>query len=285
MTYLPQWLILEADISIELEVDEMMKRIKMFTAICLAVILTMPLTAHAANAPATSVNALAGVNITILDTTTPATSHGRRGNNSYFIAADGRTLGVMSGDDARIVRERVAVTDAGGNWLPPGNWPSLTGLEWSKWFADEFNRLRGLGSGSGAAPTIREDAILVQAALTQEQERQELIRLINSERQARGMHRLVVCEELMDFAQIRAQEGGRAGERPHTRPNGDFVYNELWTGALTARVAFDAWMNSPPHRGPMLGDGRWNRVETFGVGVADGGAIIILGAIRTRPSS
>ena len=263
----------------------MIRRMKVFTAIFMAAVFAMSVTAYAANITATSTNALAGVSITILDTTTPATSHGRRGNNSYFIAADGRTLGVMSGDDARIVRERVAVTDANGNWLPPGNWPTLTGLEWSHWFAAEFNRLRGLGDNSNAIVSVREETAVTQPALTQEQERQELIRLINAKRQARGMHRLVVCDDLMAFAQIRAQEGGRAGGRPHTRPNGDFVYNELWSGARTARRAFDGWMNSPPHRGPMLGDGRWNRIETFGVGVADGGAIIILGEIRIRPAS
>ena len=71
------------------------------------------------SAPGTNANTLAGVNITIMGTATPAISHGRQGNNSYFIAADGRVLGVASGDDARIVRDGVAVTDAGDNWLPP----------------------------------------------------------------------------------------------------------------------------------------------------------------------
>ena len=262
----------------------MMKRIKVFTAICLAIVFAMSITAHAANAPAVCTNALAGVNVNILDTTTPATAFDRRGSNGYFRAADHRILGVACADSVRTVMNNVAVTDANGNWLPPGNWPNLTGMEWSQWLAAEFNRLRGLGGESGAAPVVRVETVPAQAALTQEQERQELIRLINAERQARGMHRLVVCDELMDFAQIRAQEGGRAGGRPHTRPNGDFVHNELWSGARTARGAFDGWMSSPPHRGPMLGDGRWERVETFGVGVAEGGAIIILGEIRIRPA-
>jgi hypothetical protein len=228
---------------------------------------------------------LAGVNIHVLDMTTPAVTHGRRGDNSYFRAADGRILGVMCAYDARAVRDRGGVTDASGNWLPPGNWPTLTGLEWSQWLADEFNSLRGLGATSDTAATIREETVAAQAALTQEQERRELIRLVNAERQARGMHPLAVCDDLMDFAQIRAGEGGRAGGRPHTRPNGCFVYNELWSGALTGQGAFNRWMDSPPHRGPMLGEGRWDRIETFGVGVAERGAIIILGEIRIRPAS
>ena len=263
----------------------MIKRMKVFTAIFMAAVFAMSVTAYAANTPATNTNALASVNITILDSTTPATGNDFRGNNGYFRAADHRILGVACAASVRAVMNNVAVTDANGNWLPPGNWPTLTGMEWSHWLAGEFNRLRGLGDNGNAAVTIREQTPATpNAALTQEQERQELIRLINAERQARGMHRLVVCDDLMAFAQIRAQEGGRAGGRPHTRPNGDFVYNELWSGARTARRAFDGWMNSPPHRGPMLGDGRWNRVQTFGVGVADGGAIIILGAIRIRPA-
>ena len=257
----------------------MQRQISIVLAILLAAMLALPVTAHAAN----SENALSGVTINILDTTTPSVSHDRRGNNSYFRAADGRILGVMCADDARAVMNRVAVTDNPYRWLPPGHWPVLTGLEWSHWFADEFNRLRGLGNENSIV-TIREETIAAQNAMTWEQETQELIRLVNRERQARGMHPLEACPELMSFAQTRAQEGGRAGGSPHTRPSGDFVYNELWSGARTARGAFDSWMDSPPHRGPMLGDGRWERIETFGVGVAGRGAIIILGEIRIRPA-
>ena len=252
---------------------------KIISSLLAIVIAAMLATSVSASPPAATGNALTGVNITILDAVTPAVSHGRRGDNSYFTAADGRVLGVMSATDARTVMNRVGVIDPGGNWLPPGSWPALTGMEWSHWFAAEFNRLR-FGGSTQATVSVpqRFSPEWTQA------EHQELIRLINRERERAGMHRLEVCYDLMAFAQIRAREGGRAGGQPHTRPNGDFVYNELWSGARTAQLAFDSWMNSPPHRGPMLGNGRWERVETFGVGVGEGGAIIILGEIRIRPA-
>jgi len=53
----------------------------------------------------------------------------------------------MSVADMNAVITRVAVRGANGS-PPPGNWSQLTGMEWSNWFADEFNRFRGLNNGA-----------------------------------------------------------------------------------------------------------------------------------------
>ena len=125
-----------------------------------------------------------------------------------------------------------------------------------------------------------------------ERERQELIRLINAERARVGSNQLTVCQELMDFAQIRASEGSRAGGAPHTRPDGSHVANELWTGAggtnnATGQRAFDAFMNSTPHRESMLSVGAraHNNRMTFGVGICQrtGGAAVIFDSIIITP--
>jgi len=237
----------------------MMKRriVKTLAAICLVAVLTTSMTAHATTAPATSSNALAGVNITILDTTTPATMHGWRGNNSYFTAADGRTLGIMhmSMSDARVIMDRVAVTDANGNWLPPGNWPSLTGMEWAHWFADEFNRLRGLCNET------RDADMAAERIARQQRYRAEIIRLVNLERERHGLHTYEINQDLMRFSQTRASEVARSFS--HTRPNGLNAGYEIITGAASPENALRRWMDSPGHRAAILNPRR----TTVGAGV------------------
>jgi len=239
----------------------MKKHITIVLAMLMVAVFTIPVTAHASS------NALAGANITIVCPTTPATGHGRRGNNSYFTAADGRTVGVMSAADARAVMNRVAVTDAGGNWLPPGHWPTLTGLEWSKWFATEFNRLRtpSVGAGRSAEPTV----IATTERFTPEwieAQREELMRLVNAERERAGLPRLGHCENIMHAAQIRAMELAvlYAHERPDgsrwrtvfeqagvtQRPNGENIHRAVHS----AERAMYGWMRSQGHRNNILNE-------------------------------
>jgi len=115
-----------------------------------------------------------------------------------------------------------------------------------------------------------------------QQERQELIRLINNERERVGSNRLTIDDDLMEFASIRADEGGRAGGSPHTRPNGDFVYNELASSWQSAQEVFNGWMNSPAHKDAMLGIGVWAKhpQRTIGVGIGEGGSIMIFNEIK-----
>jgi len=260
----------------------MKKLIVIVLALLMFTVFAIPATAHAA---APTGNALVGVNITIVCPTTPATGHGRRGNNSYFVAADGRTLGVMSAADASAIRDRFAVTDANGNWLPPGSWPVLTGMEWSKWFAAEFNALRVQTNAQQApaspiapiVPTSPEPMAPAGIRFTPEwieAERAELIRLVNAERERAGMHRLEVCDDLMDFAMTRVRELGVTG-LTHVRPNGVRVDNEVATRANAADRAVRRWMDSPPHRRAMLGEDAFSVWTRFGVAVYRHGAVIV----------
>jgi len=214
--------------------------------------------------PATQ-NALAGVNITIMDKNTPATMFGFKGSTASFISVDGNTLGTMPATDMNAIVQRVSV-----NGLPPGNWPNLTGMEWSDWFADEFNRLRALGDGA------RESVLGPERFSAEwiEIEINELIRLVNQERERAGIHRLELCDDLMEFAAIRARELSQTGIT-HVRPNGVRVNNEVATGAKTADDAFTRWMNSPPHRRAILGEGAFGTWNRMGVAVYRGGSIIV----------
>ena len=210
-------------------------------------------------------NALAGVHINIIDTTTPATMFGFKGNTASFISADGKTLGTMSVTDMNAVIRRVA-----NGSLPPGNWPQLTGMEWSIWFADEFNRLRGLGDG------VRESVLGAERFTDEwiEIEIAELIRLVNQEREKAGMHHLELCDDLMELAAIRARELGETG-LTHVRPSGVRMTNEVASRGNTAEDAFAGWMNSPPHKRAMLGEGGFRLWNRMGVAVYRHGAIIV----------
>jgi len=233
-----------------------------------------------AAAPAASGNALSGL-VTITDNTTPAVEMRGRpnvaGGPQVFFSADNRELGTISMDSVRSAQNSIRNRPADGSPPDPRYGPG----DWGLWWADEFNRLRGLGGADRPAPA---PGPVEGSHEWNEQERQELIRLINAERQRIGTGTLIVDQVLMDFAQIRADEGGRAGGAPHTRPNGDSVRNENWS-AGRGRVAFDSWMNSPGHRDLMLGQGPWaNRQTTFGIGVGRGGTIMIVNEIVIVPA-
>jgi len=251
----------------------MKKLIVIVLALLMFTVFAIPATAHAA---APTGNALAGVNITIVCPTTPATGHGRRGNNSYFVAADGRTLGVMSAADASAIRDRFAVTDANGNWLPPGHWPTLTGMEWSQWFAAEFNALRttSIGAGQSAEPT----SIATAERFTPEwieAQRQEVVRLVNIERERAGLPRLEASASIMYAAQIRARELAvfYSHERPDgsrwrtvfeqagvvERPNGENIHRAVHS----AESAMNGWMRSQGHRNNLLNE----QATAIGVGL------------------
>ena len=183
----------------------------------------------------------------------------------------------MSAADARAVMDRVAVRES-DRWLPPGHWPVLTGMEWSQWFAAEFNALRVQTNAQQApASPIAPIVHTVSERFTPEWiEAQclEVIRLVNAERERAGMHRLEVCDYLMDFAMIRARELGETG-LTHVRPNGERVNNEVATTANAAERAYTRWMNSPPHRRAMLGECGFAAWTKFGVAVYRHGAIIV----------
>jgi uncharacterized protein YkwD len=78
----------------------------------------------------------------------------------------------------------------------------------------------------------------------------------------------------MEFAAIRARELGETG-LTHVRPNGIRVTNEVATTANAGGRAFERWMDSPPHRRAMLGEGGFRAWNRFGVAVYRHGSIIV----------
>jgi hypothetical protein len=170
-----------------------------------------------------------------------------------FVAADGREVGVISYSDhwAIVDRHKIMVQLPAGGTLasPPDGYDN-----WNLWFADEFNEHRGLGVES------REDAIVAETADTIQEFRQEIIRLVNVERENAGLPALAVDERVMEYAQVRAQEISESYS--HTRPNGlEKPYDEIGPmgenigGGITPDVVMKAWMKSPGHRANILGDG------------------------------
>ena len=213
----------------------------------------------------------AGVNVTVTNQTTVATSAaflGRDFTRYYFLCANGNRLGSITGDAYWQMVERDSSLAAQGG---------------PERFASEFNRHRGIGGGTGAGGDISGEQATATATANQENERQELIRLINAEREIVGSAQLAICPYLTEFAQIRANEGGSAGGAPHTRPDGTRVGNELWASGRTAQGVFNQWMNSEGHRAAMLGTGTWDHIRTFGVAFGSTGAVIILDTIAEFP--
>jgi len=183
----------------------------------------------------------AGVHVTVNDTTTVATTSGMPGIGAVvfnFLSADGRVLGSISSDDYMRIMERNGINDGG-----------------EVWFADQFNRFRGLTQSAG-------EAFVEANADRQEQFRRELIRLVNVERERAGLAPYTTNQDLMRFSQIRAQE--LATQFSHTRPNGlNAGYEVIHAGSTSPEGAMRAWMNSSGHRAAILNDWRTN----IGVGV------------------
>ena len=93
----------------------------------------------------------------------------------------------------------------------------------------------------------------------------EILSLVNQERQAVDLSSLSLDKSLCDYAMLRAAEIAIYFE--HTRPDGTsalglghtssgiFVNAEnITAGSRTAEGAMDAWMNSPGHKANILTD-------------------------------
>jgi len=222
--------------------------------------------------------------VTITDNTTPAVvmqGHPTQAGVMAFEAAGGQILGTMSAANFITVRDSVRVTRNGRVGYPPDSRYDTS--QWDLWFADEFNRLRGVSGAAVVTPLAATPAPGTPAPPIQnlERERQELLRLVNEERARRGVHLLEACPDLMEFAQIRAGEGVRAGGGDHTRPNGDRVRRENWTSVTTAQRAFERWMDSPGHRAPIVAEpGTWGaNTYTVGIGISSNGTFMIFDRI------
>ena len=235
----------------------------------------------------------AGYNITVLDSATPAANMRGRTNDRdvmCFVSADDKELGVISHSDYNAIiqkNRRVIKLPGGGTWGAP----PIDGKSWEEWFADEFNRHRGLGkkaqqtkepehsnagitgnnnpdksTNSGAKhPNDREDTTNFSATrIDIEAARDEIIRKTNAEREKAGLPDLVVDQNAMDFAQARAYE--ISTHFSHVRPNGkrvsEYGYGEN-IGPGHPDWAVGEWMSSPGHKANILHE----RYSVIGVGV------------------
>lgn len=241
-------------------------------AVLLAVTVLICMTGFAANVSVvaddgtSSTKIFEGYNVTVLDRTTPVVSvRGRTNDRNVmcFVSAAHQEVGVISYSDynAIIQKYRKVVNLPGGGTYGA---PPVDGKSWEVWFADEFNKYRGLGFGS------REEAVETNRTEVMENYRQELVRLMNEEREKAGVTPLYIDNDAMIYAQTRAQE--ITSSYSHTRPNGaswsDEWYEKFGTGINeniathnTPENVMKAWMKSPGHRGNILNK------DAFAIGV------------------
>lgn len=204
-----------------------------------------------------------GYKITVLDKTTPAvTVRGRTNdrNTMCFVSASDMEVGTISHSDYNAIiqanRKVVNLPGGGSYGAPP-----VEGKSWEDWFADEFNKYRGISSGSKEKAI--DEANKTQAAANielAEKYRQEVVQLVNKERENAGVLPLCPDEKAMEYAQIRAQE--LFISYSHTRPNSkEKPYEDI--GAMNENIAMgqstpesvmSAWMNSPGHRANILAE-------------------------------
>ena len=229
-----------------------MKNRSRILAVLLAVTTLICATGFTANAATAGV--FEGYNVTVLDKTTPAVNvRGRTTDRNVmcFVSADGKEVGAISYSDYNAIiqkNQKVVNLPGGGTYGAP----PVDGKSWEDWFADEFNMCRGLDAGS------RKEAVASNTAETVENYRQEVIRLVNEEREKAGLPALYADEKAMEYAQERAQE--LVTSYSHTRPdNKKKPYDEL--GAMNENIArgqgtpaevVEDWMNSPGHRANIL---------------------------------
>lgn len=196
---------------------------------------------------AASTKVFEGFPVTVLDQTTPAvTMRGRADDRSVmcFVSAANIEVGVISYSDfqAIISKNKVVVQLEGGGTL---NVPPDGRSSWNEWLADEFNKFRGLGAGS------REKAVETHTTEIIEEYRQEMIRLVNAEREKVGLSPYIINDKCMAYSQIRAEE--LVTLFSHTRPDGTNAGYEICTAkGNTPAEAIKAWMESTGHRAAIL---------------------------------
>jgi len=232
-----------------------MKKTNRILAVVLTVAALFCMTGFTVNAA--TVNVFEGFSVTVLDQTTPAVSvTGRTTDRNVmcFMSADDREVGAISYSDYNSIvqkNRKVVNLPGGGTYgVPP-----VDGISWEDWFADEFNKYRSLDAGS------RNEADQSNTDETIEEYRQEVIRLVNEEREKAGLPTLYADEKAMEYAQERAQEITISFS--HTRPNGlEKPFDEIgvmneniadgnWGYTTPAGVMY-RWMESPGHRANIL---------------------------------
>ena len=205
---------------------------------------------------------LANYTVSVQDNSTPAVSVSGRSidgkSGYYFYSADDDILGyIASNVVSQINRDYKMI--------------QKTDEEHKAWYVEQFNVLRGLegrsgSTGSGSSGSTGSSSSEIDI----EELRDDLIRLTNEERKDAGLEPLTVDDELMDFAQIRAEEISElySHNRPSGAPDGpyaEYQYGEnIAKGYTTPQAAVDGWMGSDAHRAEIMND-TYN--DSFGVGV------------------
>lgn len=202
-----------------------------------------------------------GYTVTVTDKNTPAVMALGRDwpiTKLYFLDANGDSLGSISGTAYSAIIDKYKTPDT---WDAPG-----ANGAWEFWFAEEFNAYRGITSsksGGGTEhsnvgdPPDNEISTYDYAA--------EVVELTNAERRAAGLNELQISQDMMDLAQIRAEE--IVSEFSHVRPDGVRIsslgYGEnISKGRDTPNDVVTAWMNSDGHKANIM----LSKYEYIGVG-------------------
>lgn len=200
---------------------------------------------------AVSTKVFDGFTVTVLDKATPAvTIMGRTTDRNVmcFLSADSNEVGTISYSDYNaIIRkyQKVVNLSGGGTYGAP----PVDGKSWEAWFSDEYNKYRGLNARS------REEAVESNTAETIEKYRQELVKLVNEEREKAGLSAYIINNKCMKYSQTRAEE--LVTLFSHTRPDGTNAgYEIIATGQASPEGAVASWMNSPGHKAAILNEGR-----------------------------
>lgn len=202
---------------------------------------------------------LAKYTVNVQDSTTPAvkvTGTTLNGKSAYyFYSADGKLLGDIP-------------TQYLGTIINENGLSYAEADEQKAWFVENFNIYRGLdgGSSSGSSSSGSSSS---SNQFDADEFCEEVIRLTNEEREKAGLEPLAEDSELMNFAQIRAEEISEYYS--HHRPDGasegpypDYMMGEnIAKGYRTPQEVVDGWMNSDGHKAEILYEGNCN----IGVGV------------------
>lgn len=233
---------------------------------------TPPATTQTSNA-SSGKGPLANYTVSVQDNSTPAVSVSGRSidgkSGYYFYSADDDILGyIASNVVSQINRDYKMI--------------QKTDEEHKAWYVEQFNELRGLEGGSGSSGSHSSSSGSTGSGSSEiniDEYKDEVLRLVNEERENAGLPDLVPHSTAMEFAQIRAEEISELFS--HQRPDGTFgVYSHyhfgenIAKGQETPQEVVDDWMSSNTHRSAIM-DTVSNSNNTIGIGVyQDDGGIL-----------
>ena len=110
---------------------------------------------------------------------------------------------------------------------------------------------------------------------------QEVLKIVNENRKAEGLDELVMDEELMETAMLRAAETAILFD--HTRPDGTLCFSasskmygeNIACGSTTASGVMNVWMNSEGHKSNILRSG----FKSIGIGCYKVRIYLLLGSM------